>query len=153
MIMERKFFQFCQGIVSYIAFARAGPVNGLIVDHHHFPVFCKLYIQFDPVCSLLLGQMKSLKRIFRGVPCNLIISDAGGLSVLTAWAAGKLSSTSVATYIKENVEDKVKCRKLVIPGKVAVLKGDIESKLPGWEIIVAPLEAVQLVKFLKDLTA
>ena len=88
-----------------------------------------------------------------GVPCNLIISDAGGLSVLTAWAAGKLSSTSVATYIKENVEDKVKCRKLVIPGKVAVLKGDIEAKLPGWEVIVAPLEAVQLVKFLKDLTA
>ena len=47
----------------------------------------------------------------------------------------------------------VKCRKLVIPGKVAVLKGDLEAKLPGWEIIVAPLEAVQLVKFLKDLTA
>ena len=88
-----------------------------------------------------------------GVPCNLIISDAGGLSVLTAWAAGKLSSTSVAKYIQENVEDKVKCRKLVIPGKVAVLKGDLEAKLPGWEIIVAPLEAVQLVKFLKDLTA
>ena len=88
-----------------------------------------------------------------GVPCNLIISDAGGLSVLTAWAAGKLSSTSVSKYIQENVEDKVKCRKLVIPGKVAVLKGDIEAKLPGWEVIVAPLEAVQLVKFLKDLTA
>ena len=64
-----------------------------------------------------------------------------------------MSSTSVATYIKENVEDKVKSRKLVIPGKVAVLKGDIEAKLPGWEVIVAPLEAVQLVKFLKDLTA
>ena len=38
-------------------------------------------------------------------------------------------------------------------GKVAVLKGDIEAKLPGWEVIVAPNEAVQLVKFLKDLKA
>ena len=88
-----------------------------------------------------------------GIPCNLVISDAGGLSVLTAWAAGKLSSTSVAKFIQENVEPKIKCRKLVIPGKVAVLKGDIEAKLPGWEVIVAPNEAVQLVKFLKDLKA
>ena len=51
------------------------------------------------------------------------------------------------------MEPKVKSRKLVIPGKVAVLKGDLEAKLPGWEIIIAPLEAVQLVKFLKDMQA
>ena len=88
-----------------------------------------------------------------GVPCNLAISDAGGLSVLTSWAAGKLSSTSVSKFIKEEVEPKVKCRKLIIPGKVAVLKGDIEAKLEGWEVIVAPNEAVQLVKFLKDMQA
>ena len=88
-----------------------------------------------------------------GVPCNLIINDAGGLSVLTSWAAGKFSSTSISKFTQENVEPKIKCRKLVIPGKVAVLKGDIEAKLPGWEVIVAPNEAVQLVKFLKDLKA
>ena len=86
-----------------------------------------------------------------GVPLNLVINDAGGLSVLTSWAAGKFSSTSISTFIKEEVEPKVKCRKLVIPGKVAVLKGDLEAKLPGWEIIVGPREAVQLVKFLKDM--
>ena len=34
-----------------------------------------------------------------------------------------------------------------------VLKGDLENKLPGWKIVVAPLEAVQLVKFLKDMKA
>lgn len=88
-----------------------------------------------------------------GIPCNLVISDAGGLSVLTSWAAGKLSGNSISTYFKENVEDKIKNRTLVIPGKVAVLKGDLEAKLPGWKIIVAPLEAVQLVKFMKDLQA
>ena len=88
-----------------------------------------------------------------GVPLNLVINDAGGLSVLTSWAAGKFSSTSISTFIKEEVEPKVKCRKLVIPGKVAVLKGDLEAKLPGWEIIVGPREAVQLVKFLKDMQA
>ena len=109
---------------------------------------CLTTVDFALTYFVVSGELER-----SGVPCNLIISDAGGLSVLTAWAAGKLSSTSVAKYIQENVEDKVKCRKLVIPGKVAVLKGDLEAKLPGWESIVAPLEAVQLVKFLKDLTA
>ena len=109
---------------------------------------CLTIVDFALTYFVVSGELER-----SGVPCNLIISDAGGLSVLTAWAAGKLSSTSVSKYIQENVEDKVKCRKLVIPGKVAVLKGDIEAKLPGWEVIVAPLEAVQLVKFLKDLTA
>lgn len=109
---------------------------------------CLTTVDFALTYFVVSGELER-----SGVPCNLIISDAGGLSVLTAWAAGKLSSTSVAKYIQENVEDKVKCRKLIIPGKVAVLKGDIEAKLPGWEVIVAPLEAVQLVKFLKDMTA
>ena len=89
-----------------------------------------------------------------GVPCNLLISDAGGLSVLTAWAAGKLSSSSIAKYFAEfDLDNKIKNRTLVIPGKVAVLKGDIEAKLPGWNIVVGPNEAVQLVKFLKDMNA
>ena len=86
-----------------------------------------------------------------GVPLNLVINDAGGLSVLTSWAAGKFSGNSISTFFKEKVEPNVKSRRLVIPGKVAVLKGDLEAKLPGWEIIVGPREAVQLVKFLKDL--
>jgi len=109
---------------------------------------CLTTVDFALTYFVVSGELER-----SGVPCNLIISDAGGLSVLTAWAAGKLSSGSVAKYITENVEPKVKSRKLIIPGKVAVLKGDIESKLPGWEVIVGPNEAVQLVKFLKDLQA
>lgn len=88
-----------------------------------------------------------------GVPINLVINDAGGLSVLTSWAAGKFSSGSIAKFFQEEIEGKLKCRKMIIPGKVAVLKGDLESKLPGWEIIVAPREAVELVKFFKDMQA
>jgi acetyl-CoA decarbonylase/synthase complex subunit gamma len=89
-----------------------------------------------------------------GVPVNLLISDAGGYSVLTAWAAGKLSASSIARFIKENnIEGKIKNRNLIIPGKVAVLKGELEENLPGWKIIVAPNEAVGAVKFLKELSA
>lgn len=89
-----------------------------------------------------------------GVPINLLITDAGGYSVLTAWAAGKLSAGSIAKHIEENgIADKYINHKLIIPGKVAVLKGAIEEKLPDWEIIVAPNEATDLVKFLKELPA
>ena len=109
---------------------------------------CLTTVDFALTYFLVSGELER-----SGVPCNLVISDAGGLSVLTAWAAGKLSATSVATFFQENVESKIKNRTLIIPGKVAVLKGDIEAKLPGWKVIVAPLEAVQLVKFLKDLKA
>lgn len=119
------------------------PLNG--ADENSI---CVTTVDFALTYFLVSGELER-----SGVPLNLVISDAGGLSVLTAWAAGKLSSTSVATFFQENVESKIKARKVIIPGKVAVLKGDIEAKLPGWEVIVGPLEAVQLVKFLKDMQA
>ena len=86
-----------------------------------------------------------------GVPLNLLISDAGGYSVLTAWAAGKFSAGSITKFIKEfDIENKIKSRTLIIPGKVAVLKGELEQNLPGWTIVVAPNEATGLVPFMKD---
>lgn len=119
------------------------PING--ADENSV---CLTTVDFALTYFLVSGELER-----SGVPCNLIISDAGGLSVLTSWAAGKLSATSISKYVQENVEGKIKNRTLIIPGKVAVLKGDLENKLPGWKIVVAPLEAVQLVKFLKDMKA
>ena len=107
---------------------------------------CLTTVDFALTYFVVSGELER-----SGVPCNLLISDAGGMSVLTAWAAGKLSSGTIAKFIEEQVKDKVSCRKLVIPGKVAVLKGDLEAKLPDWEIIVAPNEATQLVKFMKEM--
>jgi acetyl-CoA decarbonylase/synthase complex subunit gamma len=110
---------------------------------------CLTTVDFALTYFVVSGELER-----SGVPCNLVISDAGGLSVLTAWAAGKLSSSSIAKYFAEfDIDNKIKNRTLVIPGKVAVLKGDIEAKLPGWNIVVGPNEAVQLVKFLKDMNA
>jgi acetyl-CoA decarbonylase/synthase complex subunit gamma len=88
-----------------------------------------------------------------GIPINLIISDAGGYSVLTAWAAGKLSANSIAKFVKEKCEAQCKNKVLILPGKVAVLKGELEELLAGWKIVVGPAEAVGLVKFLKDMAA
>lgn len=86
------------------------------------------------------------------VPAWLGVPDAGGYSVLTAWAAGKFGGSVIANFIAESgAENITRCRKLVIPGRVAVLKGDIEDYLPGWEVIVGPEEAMYLPKFLKSL--
>ena len=63
----------------------------------------------------------------------------------------KKQGKGIAKFIEEEaIESKVKSRTLILPGKVAVLKGELEAKLPGWNIVVGPNEAVQLVKFMKD---
>lgn len=88
------------------------------------------------------------------VGTHLAIPDAGGYSVLTAWSAGKFSGSSIANFIKEaKVEELTDNRDLIIPGKVAVLKGDIEDFLPGWNIIVAPEESMELPRFLREYQA
>jgi acetyl-CoA decarbonylase/synthase complex subunit gamma len=118
------------------------PING--ADEN---AICATTVDFALTYFIVSGELER-----SGVPVNLLVSDAGGYSVLTAWAAGKLSAGSISRFIKENnIEGKIKSRNLVIPGKVAVLKGELEENLPGWKIIVAPNEAVGLVKFLKEL--
>ena len=108
---------------------------------------CATTVDFALTYFIISGEIER-----SGVPVNLLISDAGGYSVLTAWAAGKLSASSMAKFVKEfDVEGKIKNRSLLIPGKVAVLKGELEESLPGWKIVVAPGEAIGLVKFLKEL--
>lgn len=117
------------------------PLNG--ADEN---AICATTVDFALTYFVVSGEMER-----SGIPVNLLISDAGGYSVLTAWAAGKLSASSIARFVQENgIEEKVKNRTLLLPGKVAVLKGELEAKLPDWTIVVAPNEAVELVKFLRE---
>ncbi len=84
------------------------------------------------------------------VPAYICVKDAEGLGVLTAWAAGKFSGDSVGAFIKKcGIEDKVKHRKIIIPGKVARIKGELEDALNlEWEIIVGPKETTGIAAFL-----
>lgn len=85
-----------------------------------------------------------------GWPGWLLVADAEGMSVLTAWAAGKFDAERIAKDAKTyNVEEKVSHRKLIIPGHVAVLSGELEEEMPGWEIMVGPREAVDINSYLK----
>ncbi len=107
---------------------------------------CVLTVDFALTYFLVSGELERSNQ-----PVNLIITDASGMSVLTAWAAGKFSSSTVKkTFDELDIENKIKNRTLIIPGKVAVMKGEIQEKLPGWNVVVGTMEAVQIPKYMKD---
>ena len=87
------------------------------------------------------------------VPTWLLIKDSEGLSVMTAWAAGKFAGDDVGMFVKKcGITDKVKHQELVIPGYAAAIAGDVEEELPGWTITVGPREAAHIPGFLKEKT-
>ena len=117
------------------------PINGAGPDDP-----CALTVDFALTYFLVSGELERSK-----VPINLLITDASGMSVLTAWAAGKFSSTTVKKFFDEfDIASKINNRTLIIPGKVAVMKGEIQDKLPEWNVVVGTREAVELVKYLRD---
>jgi len=87
------------------------------------------------------------------VPSWLLIMDTEGLSVMTAWAAGKFVGDAVGMFVKKSgIADKVAHRKIIIPGYAASISGDMEEELPGWEVLIGPREASLLPKFLKEVS-
>jgi acetyl-CoA decarbonylase/synthase complex subunit gamma len=87
------------------------------------------------------------------IPCWLAVMDTEGLSVLTAWAAGKFVGDAMGVFIKKSgIGDKIKHRKIIIPGAVAVVSGDLEEELgPDWEVMIGPREAAHLPGYLKEM--
>jgi acetyl-CoA decarbonylase/synthase complex subunit gamma len=85
------------------------------------------------------------------VPSRLAVMDCEGLSVLTAWAAGKFTAGKIAQFIKESgIENEISHKELILPGYVAILSGAIEDKLEGWKVTVGPREANAIPAFLKS---
>jgi len=86
-----------------------------------------------------------------GLPAWLLITDSEGMSVLTAWAAGKFDAEGIAKAVsKMGVTDKIAHRKIVIPGFVASISGELEDELPGWEVMVGPRESIGIPSYLKQ---
>lgn len=89
-----------------------------------------------------------------GASAWLVICDADGLSVLTAWAAGKFDGERIGKAVKSTaVADKIRHRLLVIPGHVATLSGEVEEELPDWNILVGPRESMDIPNYLKNIWA
>jgi acetyl-CoA decarbonylase/synthase, CODH/ACS complex subunit gamma len=87
-----------------------------------------------------------------GRPAWLLVADSEGMSVLTAWAAGKFDAESIAKAVKAaGVPDKLGHRTIVIPGMVAGISGELEEELPGWQVLVGPREAIGIPSYLRHL--
>ena len=85
------------------------------------------------------------------VPAHLLIADVDGMSVLTAWAAGKFTGESISKMLAEcGIGEKVTHRTLILPGMVARLSGKIEE-LSGWRVLVGPQESSALPSYLRRL--
>jgi acetyl-CoA decarbonylase/synthase complex subunit gamma len=85
-----------------------------------------------------------------GIPAWLLVADSDGQSVLTGWAAGKFDAEKIAKTVKESgIEQRIDHKKLVIPGHVAGLSGEVEEELPGWQIMVGPRDAVDIPSYLR----
>lgn len=86
-----------------------------------------------------------------GIPSWLMVCDTEGLSVLTAWSAGKFDAEKIAKTAKElEAESKVTHKKIILPGKVAVLRGELEDELPDWKIMIGPMEAMDIGGWFKN---
>lgn len=102
---------------------------------------------FSLTYFIVAGEVENSK-----LPAWLIVFNTEGLSVVTAWAAGKFAADGIAAYVKKcGIDQKVSNQRLVIPGMVAGLSGELEEELAGWKIIIGPREAQHLTPFLKDL--
>jgi acetyl-CoA decarbonylase/synthase complex subunit gamma len=101
---------------------------------------------FSLTYFIVSGEIESSR-----VPSWLLVMDTEGLSVLTAWAAGKFVGDAIGAFVKKSgITDKVKHRRVVIPGAVAAVSGDLEEELgSGWEVKIGPREAAHIPAYLK----
>jgi acetyl-CoA decarbonylase/synthase complex subunit gamma len=100
---------------------------------------------FSLTYFLVSGYIETSK-----IPSWLLVKDTEGLSVMTAWAAGKFSADIIAPFVKKSgIEDKIKHHKLIIPGYSAAESGGLEEELGGWEILVGPREGAHIPGYLK----
>ena len=101
---------------------------------------------FSLTYFIVSGEIEASK-----VDAWLGIVDSEGQSVLTAWAAGKFVPDVIAKFINTSgIADKVKHRKLIIPGYVAQISGELDEELPDWEVLIGPREAADLSTYLRQ---
>jgi acetyl-CoA decarbonylase/synthase, CODH/ACS complex subunit gamma len=84
------------------------------------------------------------------VPSYILVVNTEGMSVLTAFAADKLTSAIATKALKDSgLEAQVRHKKLILPGYVAVLSGALQEE-SGWEVLVGPREASAIPAYLKN---
>lgn len=86
------------------------------------------------------------------VPTYLIVIPADGMSVLTAWSAEKFTANIVLKTLDNlEIRDKIKTRKIIIPGLLAHMVDELNETVPDFEFIVGTNEASDIAKFMQNL--
>lgn len=107
------------------------------------PVF--LTTNFSLTYYCVMGDIESAR-----VPAYILPVDTDGTSVLTAWAAGKLSPEKIKDFLETSgITDLVDHRRLIIPGGLAVMTAKLKE-ITGWEILVGPHESSSIASFLRE---
>jgi len=103
---------------------------------------------FSLTYFLVSGEIEASR-----VPSWLLVLDTDGLSVLTGWAAGKFVGDTVGPFVKKvGIADRLTRKRLVLPGAVAVISGDVEEELGSqWEVLIGPREASNIPPYLRGL--
>jgi acetyl-CoA decarbonylase/synthase complex subunit gamma len=111
--------------------------------HENSPVL--ITSNFSLTYFIVSGEIEGSR-----IPSWLLVKDTEGLSVMTAWAAGKFGADLIGPFVKKcGIANKVKHRKLIIPGYAAVISGELEEELPDWKIFIGPREAGHIPAYLK----
>lgn len=107
------------------------------------PVF--VTTNFSLTYFILSGEIEN-----SGISAWLVVPECEGMSVLTAWAAGKFNGSTIAEFIKKetDLEAQVATREIIIPGYVAQISGELEEELAGWKVSVGPQEAGDLESYI-----
>jgi len=101
---------------------------------------------FSLTYFIVSGEIESSR-----VPAWLMVVDTEGLSVLTAWAAGKFVGDAVGMALKKSgIAEKIKHRKVIIPGYAAAISGDLEEELGDWQVLIGPRESAHIPAYLKE---
>jgi acetyl-CoA decarbonylase/synthase complex subunit gamma len=109
------------------------------------PVF--ITTNFALTYFIVTGEIETSR-----VPSYLLVMDTEGLSVLTAWAAGKFVGDAMGIFIKKSgIGERVARKRVIIPGLVAAVSGDLEEELGSdWEVAIGPREAAHIAAFIKS---
>jgi acetyl-CoA decarbonylase/synthase complex subunit gamma len=100
---------------------------------------------FSLTYFVVAGEVEASK-----IPAWVLVVDTEGTSVLTAWAADKFNAEKITKAIRETgIEEKVKHRRIILPGYVAVLSAPLKDE-SGWEVFVGPKEAAGIPTYLKS---
>jgi acetyl-CoA decarbonylase/synthase complex subunit gamma len=111
----------------------AGPTSPVLVTTN----FALTYFTVE-------GEVENSK-----VPAYIATVETGGLGVLNSYADDKLTGETIGKAVKTSgIMNQVQHKKLIIPGLVAVLKGELEDET-GCEVVVGPEEAAGIVNFLR----